>query len=128
MAWQQVHDQYRKLGNQYQQDKLSHAYTSLLEVLNITSKQFTQEVFSAVLDKAVATKEWMSKGIYESRAKDYANPFRKMVYETKSEMNKVIGKLEDNSFIQQQLAEADEFRLEIKKIKSKMLKDASFHV
>ena len=45
----------------------------------------------------------MCKGIYESREKDYTNPFRKMVYDTKKEMNKVLGKLEDNTFIQQQL-------------------------
>jgi hypothetical protein len=128
MGWQQVHDQYKKLGDKYSQDKLSHAYTSLLEVLNITSKQFTREVFSSVLEKAVVTKEWMSKGIYESRAKDYTNPFRKMVYETKAEMNKVVGKLEDNSFIQQQLAEADEFRAEVGRIKNKILKDVSFRV
>jgi hypothetical protein len=128
MGWQQVHDQYKKLGDKYSQDKLSHAYTSLLEVLNITSKQFTREVFSSVLEKAVVTKEWMSKGIYESRAKDYTNPFRKMVYETKAEMNKVIGKLEDNSFIQQQLAEADEFKAEVGRIKNKILKDVSFRV
>ena len=44
----------------------------------------------------------MVKGIYESRAKDYSNPFRKMVYETEKEMENVIGKLGENIFIRQQ--------------------------
>jgi hypothetical protein len=42
---------------------------------------------------------WMVKGIYESRAKDYANPFRRMVYESQKEMEKVVGRLKDNAFI-----------------------------
>ncbi len=55
----------------------------------------------------------MSKGIYESRAKDYTNPFRKMVYENDAEMNKVLGKLEDNSFVQLQLASLDEMKKQV---------------
>jgi hypothetical protein len=54
------------------------------------------------------------KGIYESRAKDYTNPFRKMVYDTEDEMNTVLGKLEDNSFIQQQYAALDELKKQVK--------------
>ncbi len=44
----------------------------------------------------------MTKNIYESRAKDYENPFRKMVYASEEEMSAVVGKLEENTFIQQQ--------------------------
>ena len=55
--------------------------------------------------EAIETKEWMTTGVYESRAKDYTNPFRKMVYDNLEEMNNVIGKLEDNSFIKEQQAE-----------------------
>ena len=113
-TWQQVHDMYKKLGSNYSYDKLEHAYTSLLEILHITSKQFTAGVFKSVLQEAVEIKEWMSKGIYESREKDYTNPFRKMVYETKKEMEKVTGKIEDNSFIQQQLADMDTFKKAVK--------------
>ena len=31
------------------------------------------------------------------RAKDYTNPFRQMVYDTQEEMDKVMGKLVNNS-------------------------------
>ena len=51
----------------------------------------------------------MSKEIYKSRAKDYTNPFRKMIYETNEEMNAVVGRIEDNQFIQDQLAEVDSY-------------------
>ena len=119
-TWTQVHNYYKKVGTDYKKDKLIHAYTSLLEIENITSKQFTPEVFKTLLEKSVDTKNWMSKEIYSSRAKDYTNPFRKMVYESKEEMNEVIGQLEKNQFIQDQLAEADLYKKTVKSLIQKL--------
>ena len=119
-SWSDVHDFYSQKGTDYIKDKLIHAYTSLLEIENITSKQFTSEVFIELLEKSIATKMWMSKGIYKSRAKDYTNPFRKMVYDNKEEMNAVIGRLEDNQFIQDQLAETDKYKKAVKGIIKRM--------
>jgi len=59
------------------------------------------------LDQAIATREWMTKAIYDSRAKDFHSDFRKMVYTSQKQMDKVLGKLDENSFIKQQ---EDEFR------------------
>jgi hypothetical protein len=58
-------------------------------------------------------KEWMVKGIYESRAKDYANPFRKMVYDSQKEMEKVVGSLKDNVFIRQQREQLAQFKKQV---------------
>jgi hypothetical protein len=111
--WSQVHDFYRQKGADYSRDKLIHAYTSLLENENITAKQFTAEVFKKLMEKSIITKTWMSKGIFSSREKDYKSPFRKMVYDTKEEMNSVMGKLEDNKFIQNQFAETEKYKKRI---------------
>ena len=119
-SWKQVHDFYKLKSDTYANEKLIHAYTSLLEVLNITSKQFDSATFKKVIDKTLSSKEWMCKGIYDSREKDYKNPFRKMVYETTEEMNNVIGKIEDNVFIQQQLKELDSFKKEIASVLKKV--------
>ena len=118
-TWEEVHQFYRDRGEDYEKDKLQHAYTSLLEILNITSKQFTPEKFKDLLEKSVATKVWMGKEIYKTRAKDYTNPFRKMIYETNEEMNAVIGRLEDNQFIQDQLAEVDAYKKMVKSLLKK---------
>lgn len=109
-SWDELHDFYLLQGKNYESDKLDHAYASLLEILNITSKQFTPEVLKVLFKQVIETKSWMGKGIYESRAKDYTNPFRKMVFDNNEEMNKVTGKLEENSFIQSQLKELDNFK------------------
>jgi len=118
--WDELHDFYRQQGVAYTTDKLNHAYTSLLEILNITPKQFTPAVFRKLLQQALDTKAWICKGIFDSRAKDYSNPYKKMVYDSTEEMNKVMGKLEDNSFIQQQLGELEEMKKQVKEIVKKM--------
>jgi hypothetical protein len=119
-SWDGIHDFYRQQGDAHAADKLHHSYTSLLEILNITPKQFTPALLKQLLQQALTTKEWMSKGIYESRAKDYSNPFKKMVYDTTAEMNKVVGRLEDNSFIQQQLGELEEMKKLVKAVARKL--------
>ncbi|MGB4843449.1 MAG: DUF4954 family protein [Ferruginibacter sp.] len=118
--WVELHDFYRQQGTAYKTDKLNHSYTSLLEILNITPKQFTPALLKDLLQQALDTKEWMCKGIYDSRAKDYSNPFRKMIYDTNEEMNKVIGRLEDNSFIQQQLADFEVMKKQVKAVIKKI--------
>ncbi|MEP7142195.1 MAG: DUF4954 family protein [Ferruginibacter sp.] len=113
-SWAGVHDFYALQSQSYFTDKLNHAYTALLEILNITPRQFTADLFKQLLQQALSTREWMSKGIYESRAKDYSNPFRKMVYDNIEEMNKVVGRVEDNTFIQQQMGQLDNMRKQVR--------------
>jgi hypothetical protein len=119
-SWELVHQFYISAGERYFNDKVGHAYTSLLELLNITSKQFTPDVFRKVMEQSVTTKEWMAKGIYQSREKDYTNAYRKMVYDTKKEMDMVLGKIEDNSFIQEQLADLDRYKSEVSTVIKKL--------
>jgi hypothetical protein len=73
--------------------------------------------FNYFLTAASNTKEWITRSIYNSRAKDYSNPYRKMVYENFAEMNEVIGKLEDNGFITDQNESLLAFKKEIQRIK-----------
>ncbi len=115
-SWTEVHDFYRQAGEEYEKNKLIHAYTSLLEIERITSKQFTVSYFKELLKRSVETKTRASKAIYESRAKDYSNPFRKMIYENKEEMNTIMGRLEDNQFIQDQFKDLESYKKVVKKL------------
>jgi hypothetical protein len=119
-SWNEVHAFYTEQSAAYFTDKLNHAYTALLEILNITPKQFTAAFFNQLLQNSVTTREWMCKGIYESRAKDYRNPFRKMAYSNSNEMNQVVGRLEENSFIQEQMGQLEELKKQVKAVKRKL--------
>ena len=115
-TWAEVHDRYKLAGTTYTNEWLAHAYCALLEILQISTKQFTTDVFTSMLANAVAIKTWMTKGILTAREKDYTNPYRKMVYQNNEEMNKVLGKLTDNSFIQHQFEELEEFKKNVANI------------
>jgi hypothetical protein len=109
-SWDEVHAFYKESSEQYLQQKAQHAFASMLEILQLTPASFNQNIFLQLVQQAVATREWMVKNIYESRAKDYTNPFRKMVYESQKEMEKIIGSLKDNAFIRQQQEELAQFK------------------
>jgi hypothetical protein len=120
-GWDDVHAFYSKNSKLYQEQKLQHAYASLLEILKLNPKKITKRGFSNLLQQASNTKEWMVKAIYHSREKDYQNPFRQMLYDTQKEMEKVTGKLSDNNFILQQQEELKEFRRQVDEITQKFL-------
>ncbi|MFN8291486.1 MAG: DUF4954 family protein [Chitinophagaceae bacterium] len=108
--WDQVHAYYHKKSRQYRSDKFAHAYASLLSILAIPAGRFTKKLLVQLMQQAVLTREKMTADIFDTRAKDYSNPFRKMVYDTQEEMDKVMGKLAANSFILGQEKEAAAFR------------------
>ncbi len=120
-SWAMVHQFYKTNGEQYQEQKLHHAYASLMEVLGLKRSDFTAKEFGRLLRVSLEIKEWMVSKIRESREKDYQNEFRKMVYDNEEEMKAVIGNIEDNVFINKQQADLDKYRSLVEKI-SKILK------
>lgn len=112
--WDELHRFYEKNGKEYGKQKLRHAYASLLELLGIEKLDALR--FKELLYSTVGIKEWMVKNIYESRAKDYQSEFRKMIYGNDQEMEVVVGRLEDNVFINQQKDELKQFRCSVEKI------------
>ncbi|SIO55806.1 DUF4954 family protein [Chitinophaga niabensis] len=113
-SWQQLHDTYRQLGERYEQDKLQHALASLLELLQLTPKEFTTSQLRKCLEQSVHTLGALTEGIYRSREKDYVNPFRQMTYENQEEMEAVVGKLDENSFIQQTITDLKAYKKQVK--------------
>jgi hypothetical protein len=109
-SWDDVHRFYETNSLLYPEQKFQHAFASLLEIMKLHPGSFDKKLFKSILQQTLATREWMVKGIYESRAKDHHNPFRQMVYETKREMDKVIGQLDQNGFIKQQVREMKTYR------------------
>ncbi|MFN8266169.1 MAG: DUF4954 family protein [Chitinophagaceae bacterium] len=114
-GWDAVHAFYKHESDLYCTHKLQHAFASLKELQGF--KQLTPASLKELLDQYLSTKEWMVKGIYDSRAKDYTNPFRKMVYGNEEEMEVVTGKLSENSFIIQQQKELEALRKTVQRLK-----------
>ena len=117
--WNQVHDFYSNQAGSYETDKLHHALAALKEVHGINLRRAGKDVFRELLLQSITVKEWMTKGIYTSRAKDYTNPFRTMVYGSTEEMNAVVGALADNSFIRQEKAALKKYRSTVEELLKK---------
>lgn len=114
--WQEIHDFYGEQGKNYEKDRLCHAYASFLELNKIRHSQFSEKHFIRLMEDLIRIREWMAEGIVNSRTKDYTNPFRKMVYENDKEMNMVLGKLNDNSFLKEQEIEMKKLRADVKRV------------
>ena len=114
-----MHAFYATNSEIYPEQKLQHAFASLLEVLQIKPVDFDKKLFKELVQQALTTREWMVKGIFESRAKDYHNPFRKMVYDNRKQMETVTGKLDENSFIKKKITEMKDYREKTKSLQKK---------
>lgn len=107
--WEDIHKYYHELSRSYLETKRAHAFASLLEITDVTSESISIEIVQAWLKEAISHRTWMVDEIYASRAKDYENPFRNMVYNSEEERDLVVGKLSENSFILQQRDELNGF-------------------
>jgi hypothetical protein len=112
-SWKEVHLFYCRNSELYEVQKLQHGFAALLEILKITSNEFSSGLFKNLLQQSINTKEWMVQHIYNSRAKDYQNTFRKMLYENDKEMEEVLGNLDDNIFIKEQETALKKFKKQI---------------
>ncbi|MGI8634497.1 MAG: hypothetical protein ACR2KZ_03740 [Segetibacter sp.] len=112
-SWDALHDFYLHQAALYKSQKLSHALAAFYTSTGTRPGKMNKETFKKLLTSAINTKEWMTKAIYDSRAKDHTNAFRKMPFENQQEMDAVVGKLEDNSFIKQQQQDLENYKLQI---------------
>lgn len=119
-SWDQVHLWYLRQGEQYAFDKLVNALAALKAVTGFTVRRGGPAGVRQLLLDSVATKEKMTGEIHASRAKDYTNTFRKMVYESTEEMNAVVGRLQDNSFIRQEKEALKKYRREVEEVLKKI--------
>ncbi len=118
-GWDELHGAYQHQSDKYAEYKFRHAMASISELWGMDIKKATTEKLKQLLQFSISTKEWMVKGIYDSRAKDYTNAFRKMTYANPAEMTAVMGKLEENAFI---LQETENLKLYKKKVGAMMKK------
>ncbi|SDD32104.1 DUF4954 family protein [Niabella drilacis] len=115
-GWQQVHAFYEQQALLYPDQKLQHGLAALMETGNFRPDMASLPLLRELLLNAIDTKQWMAQSVYASKAKDYENPFRKMVYDSTGEMEAVVGKLKDNPFINEQLKEAEAFESNIQEL------------
>ena len=116
-SWPEIHAAYDRLWEQYPRDKQRHALATLLTLLN--AGELTAAAWSEALDEAVRIQQYIRDQTYESRRKDFDDPFRAMVYDSDEQMAAVLGSAEDNSFVKQLRRETEEFEQLVAEVKAR---------
>jgi hypothetical protein len=106
-SWNDIHNRYDLLWKEYPLRKQHHAYASLCDLLGVP--RLTGELWNKALDTAVTIQRFVADQVYQSRKKDYENPFRRATYRNAAEMEAAIGTIDDNDFIKQVRKETEEF-------------------
>jgi len=116
-SWDQIHQRYNALWQQYPLSKQQHAFAVLLEICG--ADKLDKDRWFTMLDKAVEIQQYICDQVYVTRKKDYENPFRQATYRNTAEMTAAIGTIEDNSFVKQVRVETENFRKKIDQIKKR---------
>jgi len=109
-TWRDIHNRYDELWQAYPLEKQRHAFAVLRDLYDGTLEK---EQWQDALRRAVTVQDYICCQVYQSRQKDYENPFRRATYRNDEEMLAALGTIEDNSFIKQVRAETEEFKQRI---------------
>ena len=117
-SWKEIHKRYNEIWKSYPLDKLRHAYLALKFVLGVET--ISDEDWTAILDKEIDIQHYIMDQVYETRKKDYENPFRRATFRSEEEMIAAYGELEENSFIKLQREESRQCIERIQTIKKRL--------
>jgi len=113
-TWEDIHSRYNELWSSYKKEKQSHSYSVLCYLYE--TNELTKEQWLNALNKSLRIQEYICEQVYDSRKKDYDNPYRQATFRNEKEMTATIGDIEKNSFVLQVRRETEEFRDKIEKI------------
>jgi len=118
-TWDEIHGVYDHWDEIYPLDKCRHAW-AVLTLLQETDKEIDAVMFKKELDTVLEIRNLIEEQIYESRAKDYVNPFKKATFRNTEEMEQVLGKPRDNSFIRLITNDGKSFKEMIERVKGRV--------
>lgn len=107
-TWQDIHKRYDNLWIRYKTDKQKHAFATLCEYYK--TDIITESIWKSALRKATEIQGFVSDQVYNSRKKDFDNPFKMSTFRNKEEMNAALGSIDENSFIIQVKNETEDFK------------------
>jgi hypothetical protein len=108
-TWGELHHAYDSTWDEYPEQKTAHALYCLLYSYNPEFEKLSPELIRRSLEESVETARELLRRAYESRRKDYENPYRLATFRNPEEMEEVWGKLEDISFLNSYTEEVESF-------------------
>ena len=142
-SWDELHREYHRLSLEYEEDARAFAWAVLgylsldperASAINVAiakgdtsnlGEQWPKPSFSELISSLEAARELscaIAQRVYATRAKDWANPFRKTTFRNENEQLAVHGRIEDNSAIKDVSHEMESMVVEIDRLISRLLK------
>jgi hypothetical protein len=118
-TWDEIHHRYDELWENYQHEKLRHAYFSLMFLYKDETDVLTKEMWKENLDKAVRIQQYVCDQVYQSRKKDYENEIRGTTFRNDDEKIAVVGRIDDVSFVKKTHKDTEEFKQRVEDYKKR---------
>ena len=112
-SWKSVHRFYDQCQSEYEKYKVRYALYLLEQLYSRPIEEFTVDVYRNVTEDVAIVADDIYNASLQSREKDYTDYYRKMTYASESEMQNVIGILDENSFLCQLNSYTEKFKSDI---------------
>ncbi len=117
-GWESLHQRYRNLKSNTLNERALYALKAFLRLHPSKLQDLQVRELKEAATRSREMKGEISRKTVESREKDYLNGFRTMVYRDNREMEAVLGKVGDNSFIDIVKQEEETFNRMLDSIKA----------
>ncbi|MBN1543229.1 DUF4954 family protein [candidate division KSB1 bacterium] len=97
--WPEVHRRYNELWDLYPRQKAIHALHCLQRLRGKAIETWQTPDWHWFFDRGLKIHKRVLHCAVHSRQKDYSNPFRRMVYADRKEMEAVLGRMSENPFL-----------------------------
>jgi hypothetical protein len=96
-SWDEMHSVYKQWGDEFEKDQLMNALGVLKNALSI---DYIDEVdWTVIKNRAKKTRIQIENQVFETKVKDYNNPYRDITFRDNAERDIVLGAVEENPFI-----------------------------
>ncbi|MDC7222456.1 MAG: DUF4954 family protein [Spirochaetales bacterium] len=99
-CWEDLHNQYKIWGNEYDREKLRHSAACWFEMTG--KEKINLADLEELLKSALNTAEELFQVTRRSRERDFTDPFRQITFENSEEREAVLGRWEEDDFIKAQ--------------------------
>jgi hypothetical protein len=107
--WRELHQAYNRCWEAYPTHRRNHGMMSVLTLRSKNIEELDRETITEILIESQTISRDICNWAEDSRKKDYTNPFRKAAYRNDQEMEAVLGKPQDNSFLKKLRQNADQY-------------------
>jgi NDP-sugar pyrophosphorylase family protein len=115
-SWKDIHEQYDQWWREYPIDRANNAYAVLRILTRLAT--ITEEHWNGLLDEALGIRQYIEEQVYITKEKDYSNEYRGITYRNEAERDAVLGRVDDNAFIQIARKESREFAELVEKVRA----------